>query len=237
VRVHAALRLTHHHHYGRALVATAPIRPAELVLSETPALVATAPRALEPPLRRLYQAGADSLAVALTDLLILHAFARAPRRLRDAISSECCGVEALPSGDHSILDGARRAADWAAANDPACAALPLSELVHALVVFDLNAFGMLNDGRTGGRSSLFLLGSKFTHRCLRPNVVFHGVDGALVFHAVEPEDSIVVVFGLVRGSRAEDATHHHQQRRARESAPHYIDLGARARAGGPFFFS
>ena len=35
------------------------------------------------------------------------------------------------------------------------------------------------DGTTGGATTLFWAASKFTHRCLRPNAVFHGNTGRL----------------------------------------------------------
>ena len=57
-------------------------------------------------------------------------------------------------------------------------------MARALCVFDLNAFGYLDDGRTKGATTLFPLAAKFTHRCLRPNCCFHGVDGKLTFRAV-----------------------------------------------------
>eukprot|EP00966_Prymnesium_polylepis_P232644 5380542-Prymnesium_polylepis.1 len=58
------------------------------------------------------------------------------------------------------------------------------DLVRLLIAFALNAFGMLADGKTGGATSLYLLGSKFSHRCLNPSFVFHGQDGTLAFRAI-----------------------------------------------------
>ena len=56
----------------------------------------------------------------------------------------------------------------------------------ATVIFALNAFGFLADGATGGATTLYWAGSKFTHRCLKPNACFHGDDGKLSFRAVRP---------------------------------------------------
>lgn len=58
------------------------------------------------------------------------------------------------------------------------------EMVRLLVAFSLNAFGGVADGRTCGRTSLYLLGSKFSHRCIRPTAVFHGEKGTLAFRSL-----------------------------------------------------
>ena len=76
--------------------------------------------------------------------------------------------------------------EWFAENDPDWPRLQISpdELIRLLVAFHLNAFGYLADGKTGGATSLYRLGSKFPHQCLNPCATFHGQDGALAFRCV-----------------------------------------------------
>ena len=47
----------------------------------------------------------------------------------------------------------------------------------------------LADGKTGGATSLYLLGSKFSHRCINPTAVFHGQDGTLAFRALRAAEA------------------------------------------------
>ena len=176
-------RLIEHPQLGRTLEALRHIAPGELILSELPLLIASSARALPSAMRRKYQAAAGSGDFNLDDLLIMHAFARASDPVRRRVLHGFCAEECCPP-DHPLVVSAQQTATFCQLHDPAAAALPAAELLSAAMVFSLNAFGYLADGTTGGATTVFWAASKFTHRCLRPNAVFHGDAGRLTFRAV-----------------------------------------------------
>ena len=133
-------------------------------------------------MRRQYQAAADAGDVNLDDLLIMHAFARASDAVRRRVVHGFCAEECCPA-DHPLVVCAKHTATFCQLHDPAAAALSAAELLSAAVAFSLNAFGYLADGTTGGATTVYWAASKFTHRCLCPNAVFHGDAGRLSFRA------------------------------------------------------
>lgn len=168
---------------GRTLIALRTIRAGELVLRETALLIASPLHRLPRPLRRKYIDGAAALGLHLDDLLIVHAAARASADVRAIALAEFCSIDACGE-EHAIVASARLTASWCRENDPECAGIPLEDLERLLCAFTLNGFGYLADGKTGGLTSLYQLGSKFTHRCIDPSVTFHGQDGALAFRTL-----------------------------------------------------
>ena len=179
---HANISVIHVAGLDSAFVATGELRAGELLLREKPLLVATPLHALTTIDRDSYRAGAVALGMELDDLLIVHAFARAPSATRERVLTECCGAEVC-TPCHSIVQSACTAAAWCQEHDEACASLPRRALERVLCVFALNAFGYLADGLTGGATSLYPRSAKFTHRCLSPSVVFHGQEASLCFRA------------------------------------------------------
>ena len=179
-------RLTSRPGLGVTLEATRPILPGELILSDTPLLVASSASSLSPAARVRYEEAGDSGDYNLDDLLILHAFVRAGERVRRRVLEGFCAEECCEPG-HAMLLDAERCAAWARTHDAAASGQHgAADLARACVVFTLNCFGHLADGVTGGAPTLFWLASKFTHRCLRPNSVFHGEGGRLHVRAVRP---------------------------------------------------
>lgn len=187
----AALRVQSIDGLGLTFVAVRDIGAGELVLRETPLLIASQRTSLSPAVRRIYEAAADvdsddeedAVACDPDDLLIIHAFARAPAEVRAKALAGSCGAEGCCTADHALIKSAKAAATWCKANDEACAVLPYSDLERILLIFSLNAFGFLADGQTAGATSLFPRAAKFTHRCCHPSAIFHGQDGALCFRA------------------------------------------------------
>lgn len=172
---------------GKTFVANEDIDAGEMLVRERPSIVATLLHKLPRELRAKFRSGAEELEneglmLSLDDLLIIHAFARVDENTRRRALEECCGAEVCEE-DHEIVMGAKKAARWCKANDPACEDIELADLERCVCVFALNAFGFLADGASGGATSLFVRGAKFTHRCLRPSVVFHGQSGSLCFRA------------------------------------------------------
>jgi hypothetical protein len=153
---------------GETLVTTRQIESGELVLSEEPLVTATQAHELPSALLEAYD-DADDLDFVLADVCAAHTFSRAHDESRQRLLRDCCGAEACSDADHQIIRSARAAARWCAEHDVACAAIPKEDLERALVVFELNGFGQLADGRTNGATAIFPLGSKFSHRCLAPN--------------------------------------------------------------------
>lgn len=153
---------------GETLVATRQIESGELILSEEPIVIATQTHELPPALLEAYHdtEGSDFL---VADVCVAHAFARAQNGSRLKMLRGCCGAEGCSDADHQIIRSARSAARWCAEHDEACAAIPTEDLERALVIFEVNGFGQLADGRTNGATAIFPLGSKFSHRCLAPN--------------------------------------------------------------------
>ena len=167
---------------GETYVANRPIAAGELLLREAPTLIASPLQTLDQETRATYEAGASELMLELDDLLIVHAFARAGAATRTAALAHCCGAEVCPE-DHELIVSAKATAIWCKANDAECAALALGDLEQVVMIFALNAFGRLADGLTNGATSLYCRSAKFTHRCVKPSVVFHGQDGTLNFRA------------------------------------------------------
>ena len=170
---------------GETLVATRPIAMGELVLSAEPLIIATEP--LPPELQDTFEDSDEDgdLDFVLADVSVAHAFARASADERAHILQVCCGAEACSEPGHQIVTSARSAAVWCARHDAACASLTIAELERALVIFELNGFGQLADGKTNGATAIFPLGSKFSHRCLAPNCAFHGQAGRNNWRAVK----------------------------------------------------
>lgn len=175
---------------GLTFVARQDIAAGELLVCERPSLMASSLRQLPRELRSKFKEGAEELAsedlmLSLDDLLIVHAFACSDEETRVRALSECCGAEVCED-THEIVLGAKKAAQWCKANDPACANLDVADMERIVCIFALNSFGMLADGASNGATSLFVRGAKFTHRCLLPSAVFHGQDGTLCFRATRP---------------------------------------------------
>ena len=168
---HANISVIHVAGLDSAFVATGELRAGELLLREKPLLVATPLHALTTIDRDSYRAGAVALGMELDDLLIVHAFARAPSATRERVLTECCGAGFMPC--HSIVQS-RAQRQHGARSMMRLAHAPRRALERVLCVFALNAFGYLADGLTGGATSLYPRSAKFTHRCLSPSVVFHG---------------------------------------------------------------
>ncbi|KAL1521413.1 hypothetical protein AB1Y20_021077 [Prymnesium parvum] len=172
---------------GSTLVARRPLPAGALLFREAPLLSASPLRAIAPPLRATYQQGAAQLGLHLDDLLVAHAAARAAASVRAAALAAFCSVEAC-GASHPLARSAALTAEWCVAHDAEWARVGMAreQLERLLVACALNAFGYLADGRTGGATSLYLLGSKFTHRCIDPAAVFHGQEGMLAFRTIRP---------------------------------------------------
>ena len=194
---------------GKTFVATKAIASGTLLVREAPVLAATPLYQLPPSLRKIFEAGAETLAEELgpwtqiDDLLIIHAFARSSPSIQRTVLAENCGPEVCPS-NHPLIAGARRTAAWCRGNDPACADMDLATLTRAICVFSLNAFSFLAQGAAPkGVTSLFPRGAKFTHRCLKPSIVFHSQSGAMCFRAIRdiPQGQVPTISYL--GSNAQ----------------------------------
>lgn len=182
---------------GNTLVAVRRIECGELLLLEQPLLMATTPSKLPEGLTRAWNAAelatdaeADEAEAhpQLADVQAAHAFASAPSATRNTVLQEFCSQEACSCRGHTIVSDAQAAACWLQKHGGSLFSAP-SEIARALCAFELNAFGNLADATTAGATSLFLWGSKFSHRCISPNVVFHGIDTGLAFRAARPIES------------------------------------------------
>ena len=125
-----ALRLVNIQGLGRTFVASRNIAPGELLLRERPHLVASDLTTLPSSLRRAYERGADELSMDIDDLLIVHAFCRAPESVRTTALTECCGAEACCSAKHDIVGTARTVAEWCRSHDDKCSQLPMADMEH-----------------------------------------------------------------------------------------------------------
>ena len=84
-----------------------------------------------------------------------------------------------------MIEEARNAAKWCMANDKACKGMDPSRLERALCVFAQNSFE-IDKSRGAG---VHEIGSKYAHRCAKPNCDFHGnnrYDGRLTCRSIRP---------------------------------------------------
>jgi len=180
--IHPALSLRTVAGLGETYVCMEPVAAGTLLLREKPLLVATQLRSLPEEQQQEYGDGAEALSLDVEDLMILHAYGRIDVVAREEAVRACCGRECC-APDHPIVTSAAKAAGWIRSHDEQCAMLACEDLEQVLIVCALNAFGYLSDDLTGGATSLFPRGAKFTHRCITPSVIFHGQESSLCFRA------------------------------------------------------
>lgn len=125
-------RLIMHPELGRTLEARRTIAPGELILREAPLLIASGMRSLPKEMRRRYQKAVAEGTYNLDDLLILHAFARAPAAVRRRVLYGFCAEECCEA-DHPILRCGARVSAFVREHDPECAALPEADMLRAAI--------------------------------------------------------------------------------------------------------
>ena len=100
--------------------------------AEAPLLIASGMRSLPKEMRRRYQKAVAEGTYNLDDLLILHAFARAPAAVRRRVLNGFCAEECCEA-HHPILRCGARVSAFVREHDPECAALPEADMLRTAI--------------------------------------------------------------------------------------------------------